>query len=585
MALTKILEPQDLHPAYNDVTVIMDSDNKNISGFNYVMDLFRVTGAGQRERIIRRRVRPRAVDGYGVFEVSRILQNYLTLNEPFNTSNYSPIDSYIRWEMDIYEEYVTNEYFSIAIAEDGINVQIFFGGSVPTSTVFNTGDFINIKPTQDTPIVNFFLNTIFNVLNVTSNSITVNINYDNLLADADVIQYIDDNGALELTVQPILGFNVEPIEDSLFVIEDKTAYNGSEPNTLFIVPQYNSIYPDSITFDPQTDYFLPRFYNPIKYTLMESNLDFNIENSNIVDLYPAGYALTTLRPVQEVTNDFFNIEYNNQIKIRRGQSIGLNWYNDFNTDNVNILMTTYDATGTLIERRKKTLQTNLFPIMRTNVGYWTGINSQFVSGTDSGGSIDGINFMEDDDIAYYAVWVEGVNADKEVINKSQPYIFHLDREEFDYEEYLVYFLDRLGSVQSFSFVNKHKVSFKVTREQSGQVIGRYFEKQGNNQFGFWGTTDNESTRRTFNINQEEELELTKAWMNDEESRLFEDFLTSPIHYIRQVPKEEDYTAYSLSKIEPYTIAMNSFDRKRLFQDDNNEYTIKFKRDRNEKINW
>lgn len=657
MALTKILEPQVLTPAYNDNIIIFDSDNKNLPGFSYVMDLTFTSPSVN--KTLRLRAQPRAVDGYGVFEIGRIIQNYLLNEEPLSLPLSESQYSWVEWSADVFEEYISDEYISTNIQENDGNLVITTVG-IPSD--FNAGDFISLLPTESSPIIDI-LNFPFSIKSVTSFgsaiAIEFNYSYNDFINDDDVVAYLDEHTTLVLIINRILGNNLSIKEDTEVNIDNKWIFNGSEKLDYFTVRNYDTEYPNP-NIDINTG-SLPPFYAWEKYQISETTNDFGYEEIDITFKDWIGRAMTTQKPLlQTIENNWY--EQPTDYKTRIGQSRALNFFTNEYVNLNSVIYESFDNSGDLIERRKTEFR-NLWDVTRVNTGYWCANGSEFVSGTNSDsfetwngtyqqfGSTVGIlvsditpfsigqsifiqvtpsspavagtnnlaailnisgnyiilsisynvfnNNVENWEIAngttisgnvYYGfgnTFITDVTssyrvylADNTNIPISQAYHYTIDREEYDYEEYQVYFLDRLGSIQSFSFYNKHKISFRVNREQSGKVIGDVYDSNT-----YWGYTDTDNSKPLLSINEEAELELTIAWLEDSESELFLDLLSSPIHYIRKVPQNETIEQYNDAKVESYTLNKNSFDKKNLFQDDNIEYTLKFKKNNNEIINW
>jgi hypothetical protein len=73
MAITIISSPNEYHSAYNPVKYKIDSTNKNLPGFRYIVEIY---DAGTSNKLVEYDVAPDPFDnGYGNIDVSRIIQN------------------------------------------------------------------------------------------------------------------------------------------------------------------------------------------------------------------------------------------------------------------------------------------------------------------------------------------------------------------------------------------------------------------------------------------------------------------------------------------------------------------------------
>lgn len=112
MAITQKAAPVfDYVTAYNPVVFAVDSDNKAEAGFRYVFDIY---SGGTDVKLAEYLVQPRIGDGYGIVDISRVLQNYVTydLNGTFETTN-----SWINFDVNIGESFATSWPF-IAVSSN-----------------------------------------------------------------------------------------------------------------------------------------------------------------------------------------------------------------------------------------------------------------------------------------------------------------------------------------------------------------------------------------------------------------------------------------------------------------------------------
>ena len=104
MSQTLIASPQTFSPAYNPLKFIVDSTNKNNSGFRYIFDIYE---SGTTNKVGEYKILPRYNDGYGEQDLSKLIQNLMSwdLDTSSTTSIAAPKSSY-EFDVKIGEEYV-----------------------------------------------------------------------------------------------------------------------------------------------------------------------------------------------------------------------------------------------------------------------------------------------------------------------------------------------------------------------------------------------------------------------------------------------------------------------------------------------
>jgi hypothetical protein len=102
MAITQKAAPVfDYVTAYNPVVFAVDSDNKAEAGFRYVFDIY---SGGTDVKLAEYLVAPRIGDGYGIVDISRVLQNYVTYD-----TDFGPIrNSWVGFDVKIGESFSTS---------------------------------------------------------------------------------------------------------------------------------------------------------------------------------------------------------------------------------------------------------------------------------------------------------------------------------------------------------------------------------------------------------------------------------------------------------------------------------------------
>ena len=111
MAITIVGQPDAIHPVFNPVIYYVDSNNKNLPSFRYIVQIF---PAGGSTPIAELKIAPRPNDGYGYVDISKILQTRITRALNTGSSTWINADSFSDWPYDIRfgEEYVQTWNFN-----------------------------------------------------------------------------------------------------------------------------------------------------------------------------------------------------------------------------------------------------------------------------------------------------------------------------------------------------------------------------------------------------------------------------------------------------------------------------------------
>jgi len=177
MAISAIVEPNVTTPAYNPVTWWVDSTNKNETGFKYVIDVYNAAGT----KIAEYRVAPRIDDGYGVIDLSKLLQSQVTKDLNLaSTTYYDASNSYFEYDVDFGEEYNTSTAYTgfvdsgtiTGLDSDYVALQV-------ASHSYVIGDQINVTETVTT---NALINGLHTVIDVDSTHVVIDVLYADLVS-------------------------------------------------------------------------------------------------------------------------------------------------------------------------------------------------------------------------------------------------------------------------------------------------------------------------------------------------------------------------------------------------------------------
>lgn len=160
MSIIKKVEPQDIQPVHNKNIFVLDSTNKAKDKFEYVCSV-EVDGSS----IANLKVQSNP-QGYGILDVSRHLQNYISYNLPTSDLFKSASNSNLIYQLEVAERYTRD--VTITVVDNGGLMQVNF--SLHQLVV---GDFVTISGTGVTAY-----DAIHEVVSVDStNAVTLNTAY------------------------------------------------------------------------------------------------------------------------------------------------------------------------------------------------------------------------------------------------------------------------------------------------------------------------------------------------------------------------------------------------------------------------
>jgi hypothetical protein len=183
MAITLIAKPDSFSPAHNPLKFIYDSDNKNLSGFRYVVDVY---NAGTSVKVAEYKIAPRVGDGYGEQDLSRFMQS--KVESAFipgnNTSVNVPSYTY-KFDVKVGEEYVTQLNYTASLTNDSGNVEI------TVTHAFQVGDSVVV----DAGALNPLISGLFTVMAIDgTTSFTINALWSNVVdaTENGSVKYADN---------------------------------------------------------------------------------------------------------------------------------------------------------------------------------------------------------------------------------------------------------------------------------------------------------------------------------------------------------------------------------------------------------
>jgi hypothetical protein len=201
MAIYTIAAPQILMPAYNPIKFYFAGTNSGNAGYKFIFDIYE---SGTANKIAEYRVLPEYGTGYGLIDLSRLLQSKVSFDfEPTNTTVYNAPNSHYKYDVKVGEEYITVVQYFSNLTNNGGNVQINVANS------YVVGDQINIVQ-ADGGVANPNLEGLQTVIAVGAGYLVVNSPWS-LVTDATIngnIYYADGRRTITRNIVSKLNYYV-----------------------------------------------------------------------------------------------------------------------------------------------------------------------------------------------------------------------------------------------------------------------------------------------------------------------------------------------------------------------------------------
>ena len=425
MAQTIIAKPQAFTPAYNPIKFIIDSTNKNLTGFRYIYKVWHNAGVIGTFKVV-----PTFATGYGEIDLSKFLSSYVSWDfDPTITQDLGALNSFYDYFVQVGEEYLYEINYTSNITDNGGFVQI------NVTNIFQVGDQINITQ-DDLGVANPLLEGLHTVTSATGSSFIIDVAYS-AITDPTIngtVNYADNRKVVTYpitTISPLRVFN------GAFTWVDFKVFNQDDYTLDGITKKW-------LTNQPQTDFNCTLGQDLWLNSRARAGKKIYFENSD-GDTY---------------SKDVVNIPTIVQV------AVGPNNY------------------GVV------TPLTGVLPMIKP-------------------------------DTTYYDFWYYDGG------QKSQKYRVNIDR-RVQINEYVIAFLDRLGSYSSFAFQLKSYERGEVTRDEFNKDVEGYVSG------GQWNYNYEEFGFNTFNINVTKTLELNTNWMSQNMSDYFQQLITSPQTFLKLV---------------------------------------------------
>lgn len=156
--------------------------------------------------------------------------------------------------------------------------------------------------------------------------------------------------------------------------------------------------------------------------------------------------------------------------------------------------------------------------------------------------------------------------------KSQKYKFFVNNDCYKYNTKNLMFLDRLGSIGSFAFYYKDEETQNIERGNVRKILGDL-----NKSTDRWTFDPQDRGEETHYITRSSSIELTTAWLTEEESEYFQELIASPRVWLQDQNNTDRHY--------PVIVETNQSVFKKRVNNKNIRYTIRVRTANRDAINW
>lgn len=217
MAQTLIASPQTFSPAYNPLKFIVDSTNKNKTGFKYIFDIY---AAGTANKIGEYKVLPTFGTGYGEENLSKLLQTQVSWDlNTLSSTFYAAPNSYYLYDVKVGEEFVAEYVYTSSLTNASGNTQI------NVTNTFASGDQVVITQ-ADGGVANPQLEGLHTVISATGSAVVVNVSWSTITNAAidGVVKYADNR---KVITRDITELDDNMVYNAAFRWTDWSAYDSA----------------------------------------------------------------------------------------------------------------------------------------------------------------------------------------------------------------------------------------------------------------------------------------------------------------------------------------------------------------------
>ena len=235
MAQTIIAQPQAFTPAYNPIKYIVDSTNKNLTGFRYIYQVYNGATLLGSFKVV-----PTYSTGYGELDLSKFLSSYVKWDfDPTITQDLDAVNSFYNYDVKVGEEYLYEISYTSSLTASGTITR------VNVSNVFAVGDQVNITQ-ADSGTANPLLEGLHSVVASSSTWFDVNVPFSSI-TDATingVVNYADNR---KVVTYDITEFTNKKVFNGAVTWVDFVVYNESDTRLNGVTKQW-------LTNQPKTNF-------------------------------------------------------------------------------------------------------------------------------------------------------------------------------------------------------------------------------------------------------------------------------------------------------------------------------------------
>lgn len=235
MAQTIIANPQAFTPAYNPIKYIVDSTNKNLTGFRYIYQVYNGATLLGSFKVV-----PTYGTGYGELDLSKFLSSYVKWDfDPTITQDLDAVNSFYNYDVKVGEEYLYEISYTSSLTNSGTITR------VNVSNVFAVGDQVNITQ-ADSGTANPLLEGLHSVVASSSTWFDVNVPFSSI-TDATingVVNYADNR---KVVTYDITEFTNKKVFNGAITWVDFVVYNESDYTLNGVTKQW-------LTNQPKTNF-------------------------------------------------------------------------------------------------------------------------------------------------------------------------------------------------------------------------------------------------------------------------------------------------------------------------------------------
>jgi hypothetical protein len=216
MAQTIIAQPQKFTPAYNPIKYIVDSTNKNKTGFRYIYQVYNGATLLGSFKVV-----PTYGNGYGELDLSKFLSSYVKWDfDPTITQDLDAVNSFYNYDVIVGEEYLYEISYTSSLTNSGTITR------VNVSNLFAVGDQVNITQ-ADSGTANPLLEGLHSVVASSSTWFEVNVPFSSI-TDATingVVNYADNR---KVVTYDITEFTNRKVFNGAITWVDFVVYNDED---------------------------------------------------------------------------------------------------------------------------------------------------------------------------------------------------------------------------------------------------------------------------------------------------------------------------------------------------------------------